>query len=155
MVEENDRVGVVPLSAAENGRSQLSVTVSGIAFAVLFVLGMILGRDTPAGDASDEEWLQWFDDSGNRWQQIIAAVVLTLAAAALVVFVAHLVDRLAAASVRQNVATRVAHSAGLVLAAAIAIGGIAMNYVAAGIEIGELPVPAADVARTASISVSA
>ncbi len=116
---------------------------------MLFVVGMILGRDTPAGDAADDEWLQWFDDSGNRWQQIISAVVLTLAAAALVLFVAHLVDRLAVAGVGQNVATRVAHSAGIVLAAAIAIGGVGMNYVGAGIEIGELPVPSADVTRTA------
>jgi hypothetical protein len=149
MVDYNDDRVVMNRAAADVERSTVWATISGVAFAVLFVVGMILGRDTPAGDAADEEWLQWFDDSGNRWQQIISAVVLTLAAAALVVFVAHLIDRLAVTGVGRSVATRVAHSAGIVLAAAIAIGGVGMNYVGAGIEIGELPVPAADVTRTA------
>jgi hypothetical protein len=130
-------------------RQPLWAMGSGVMFAVLFVVGMIVGRDTPEGDASDEEWLQWFADSGNRWQQVIAALALALAAMALVVFIAHLVHHLDAGNSAGAVATRVAHSAGIVLAAAIAIGGVGMNYVAAGIEIGELPVPAPDVPRTA------
>ena len=136
-------------STGTGHRAPMWAMVSGVLFAVLFVAGMILGRDTPAGDAPDEEWLQWFDDSGNRWQQIIGAMSLALAAMALVVFIAHLVHHLDTGRHAGAVATRVAHGAGLVLAAAIAIGGIGMNYVGAGIEIGELPVPAPDVARIA------
>jgi hypothetical protein len=119
----------------------------GIAFVVLFVVGMLLGRDTPSNDAADQEWTDWFSDSGNRTGQVISAVLLTLAAMAILVFVTGLVRRAALARPERESVT-LARTAGIVLAVAIGLGGIAVNQMGAAIQVGDIPVPSADVLRT-------
>ena len=123
--------------------------LSGIAFAVLFVVGMMLGSDSPASDAPDAEWTAWFDDSGHRTLQIIGAFLMVLAALAFVVFITGVVRRLRAEATVHDGAAQVAYGAGLLLAAAIAIGGVAINQISGAIEFGDLPTPSADILRTA------
>jgi hypothetical protein len=122
---------------------------TGIAFAVLFVLGMLFGPNTPDGNASDAEWTDWYDDGGHRAMQIVSAFLLVLAAVALVIFLALVVRQLRAARPDRDVTAQVVFGGGLVLAAAIAFGGIAMAQMSAAIEIGDIPIPSADVLRTA------
>src|SRR3989337_797662 len=79
------------------GLSDRWTMLSGIAFAVLFIVGMLLGSDTPDPDAPDAEWTAWFDDSGHRTLQVVAMFLMVLAALALVVFITGLAHRLRAA----------------------------------------------------------
>ena len=123
--------------------------LSGIAFAVLFVVGILLGSDSPDSDAPDAEWVAWFDDSGNRTLQCVSLFLMVLAALAFVVFITGLVRRLRAESTVHDGAAQVAHGAGLLLSAAIAIGGVAINQISGAIEFGDLPTPSADILRTA------
>jgi hypothetical protein len=81
--------------------------------------------------------------------QIVSAFLLVLAAVALVIFLALVVRQLRAARPDRDVTAQVVFGGGLVLAAAIAFGGIAMAQMSAAIEIGDIPIPSADVLRTA------
>jgi hypothetical protein len=123
--------------------------LSGLAFAVLFVAGMILGRDTPESDVDDREWTEWFSDSDNRVMQVVSMILITLAAVALVVFVTGLVERLRNPRPRSDMPAQVAYGAGMILATALAFGGVALNQMSAAIEIGDIPIPSPDVLRTA------
>ena len=137
-------------SLAPSGRviADRWTTPSGIAFVVLFVVGLLIGSDSPNPDAPDAEWTAWFDDSGHRTLQIVGALLMVLAALAFVVFITGLVRRLRAETMNDG-AAQVAHGGGILVAAAIAIGGIAINQISAAIEIGDIPIPSPDVLRTA------
>lgn len=122
--------------------------LSGIAFAILFIVGVMLGSDTPEPDAPDAEWTEWFDDGGHRGLQIVSIFLMALAALALVVFITGLVHRLRAASPHHG-AVQLAHGSGMILAAMIAIAGIAINQISGAIEFGDAPIPEADTLRIA------
>jgi hypothetical protein len=122
--------------------------LAGIVFTVGFVAGMLLIANTPEGDAADDEWVRWFDDSGHRAAQIIGMFLLVIAAAAFVVFIVGLIQQLRAASAFHEGANQVALAAGLIFAAAAAIGGVAMGQMSGAIAFGDLPTPAADTLRT-------
>ena len=64
--------------------------LTGIAFAVLFVAGMVVGRDTPDSNAVDAEWTSWFDDSGNRAMQLTSMALLVVSSLLFVVFLTGL-----------------------------------------------------------------
>jgi hypothetical protein len=123
--------------------------IAGLVFFVLFVVGFLLGGGTPEYDASDREWVEWFEDDGNTNVQVVAMFLMVAAAFALVCFVAVLTRQLRATNRPELV--NVAIGAGLVLAAMIVIGGIAMNQVSAAITFGgsngDYPIPRADVLR--------
>jgi hypothetical protein len=123
--------------------------LAGIAFAVVFVAGMIIGRDTPDTDASDDEWVRWFDDSGHRAQQVVSLFLLVIAALLLVVFAVGLVRQLRAASGDRGGSIGIAYSGAIITAVAIAVGGVAVNQISAAVELGDMPEPGADVLRTA------
>jgi hypothetical protein len=137
-------------TATRVGASRLWTMVSGIAFAVLFVAGILVGSDTPDYDADDNEWTDWFSDSGNRWTQIVGMILLVLSAVALVVFIATLVRMLRARPTTASIdAAQIAYGTGLILAASTAFGAVALAQMSAAIEIGDIPVPAPDLLRTA------
>lgn len=68
--------------------------VTAILFAVLFVVGATLPGATPDYDAADAEWVDWFDDSGNRMAMVIGMFLVLVAALALLVFIALAVSKL-------------------------------------------------------------
>ena len=136
------------LAPSGRGTADRSTLPAGIAFVVLFVVGLLIGSDSPNPDAPDAEWTAWFDDSGHRTLQIVGALLMVLAALAFVVFITGFVRRLRAETMNDG-AAQVAHGVGIVVAAAIAIGGIAINQISAAIEIGDIPIPNPDVLRTA------
>lgn len=64
--------------------------IAGLAFVALMLGGFLVGRGTPAYDAPDAEWVEWFDDGGNRAQLVIGVLAGVLASLALVWFSALL-----------------------------------------------------------------
>lgn len=70
----------------ERTRVTQQAGVLGLAFVVLFVAGFVVGGDTPAYDAPDQEWTDWFDDSGNRSLYVVGSFLIVLASLALLSF---------------------------------------------------------------------
>ena len=134
---------------ARRGMSDRWTMLSGIAFAVLFVLGMLVGSDSPDPDAADTEWTAWFSDSGNRAGQIFSLFMLVLAGIAFAIFITGFVRRLRWDPAVNEGAASVASSTGLVVAAMLAVGGVAKNQISGAVEFGDMPVPSAEVLRTA------
>jgi len=60
--------------------------IVGLVFVALMVGGFLVSRGTPAYDAPDVEWIEWFDDSGNRARLVIGVLAGVLASLALVWF---------------------------------------------------------------------
>lgn len=146
-----DDAVTTPASYGDNagGRSWPTVVnAAGVAFAVLFAVGMLMSS-TPDYDAPDEEWTAWFDDGGNRTMQIVSMFLLVLASMAFLVFLAGLVRALRARTTVDDPWVTVVFGAGLMLSAATAIAGIALNQVSAAVTFGgsNYPIPGGDVLR--------
>src|SRR5215210_2817775 len=62
------------------------LALSGVAFAVLFVIGWFAsGGDAPDYQAADSDWTQWADD--NQWNSRIGAFAMLLASFVFLYFV--------------------------------------------------------------------
>jgi hypothetical protein len=137
------------VGGARRDMSDRWTMLTGIAFTVLFVLGMLVGSDSPDPDAPDAEWTEWFSDGGNRGAQIFSLFMLVLAAVAFTVFITGFVRRLRWDPAANESAANLALYAGLVMAAMIAVGGVAKNQISGAVEFGDMPLPSAEVLRTA------
>ncbi len=116
--------------------------VAAIVFAVLFVAGVVVGNNSPDGNDPDAKWVDFYSDSSQQTQDIVAAYLETAAALALVGFAAVAfgsVGGLAAA------ARAFAYTA----AAAFALGRVALATVSAEVKFSSAPINA-DVARAMS-----
>ena len=83
----------------ETGLTRWGGPVSGVLFAILLVAGVLLmNSSTPADDDPDDEFIQFYDDSGNRIEQIVAAYLLAGAGLAFLWFLNHLRRRLTMAA---------------------------------------------------------
>jgi hypothetical protein len=79
----------------ETGLTRWGGPIAGVIFAVLMVAGVLLmNSSTPADDDPDDEFIQFYDDSGNRLEQIVAAYLLAGAGVAFLWFLNHLRRRL-------------------------------------------------------------
>jgi hypothetical protein len=108
---------------------------AGIAFVVLFVVGVFL-INTPDTDAPVDEWQEHFEDSGERVGLIIHGYAWALAGIAFAVFVSGLRERLRAVG---NWLGTLALASGGVFVATLFVAGAATTAVAGGIEFGDLP----------------
>jgi hypothetical protein len=141
------------MTAPANGRPATSSNrwgaIAGIVFVVLLVAGILLSGQTPEYDASDREWVEWFEDDGNTNRQVVSMFLLVASGFALICFLAVLTRQLRASNRPELV--NVAIGAGLVLAALTVVAGIALNQVSAAITFGggdgDYPIPRADVLR--------
>jgi len=120
---------------------------AGVAFFVLFPVGVLFSSNDLDGSDSDAKWHDWFADSGHRTNNIIGIYALVIAAILFVVFAAGLLERLRvgdAPSMLHRVAAGTGILfAGLTMVAAIQLGGISGN-----IAFGDNPVPKdADIMR--------
>jgi hypothetical protein len=109
--------------------------LAGIVFAVCFVVGMMLTGDAPSGDDPDQKIIDYYGDSGHQTTFLIIAYLEVVAAISLVSF-ATLAFRDAGASPL----AAVARASGYLVAAAIALGTIALASVGAGAAIDNSPV---------------
>jgi hypothetical protein len=65
------------------------VGTSGLLFVSLVIIAIAIGT-APEADATDAEILEYYTDSGNQTKQMVAAIILTAAVIALLVFVSGL-----------------------------------------------------------------
>ena len=76
--EQPVRVGSGMSGDLAPGSWQRLLALSGVAFAVLFVVGWFAsGGDAPDYGASDQDWVNWADD--NQWKSRIGAFAMLLA----------------------------------------------------------------------------
>lgn len=109
--------------------------VSGIVFAVLFVLGVML-TNLPSGGESEETVMEFYADSGNRVMVMVAVYLLILAGIAFLCFVSSLHRGLRQAEGDSGSLATVALGGGIVFVAMLYATGSAWGNVAAGIEFG-------------------
>jgi hypothetical protein len=122
--------------------------IAAIVFVVLFVIGFLMSTDTPDTDESNLKWVRYFADSGNRRMIIIGAILFAAAAAAFLVFLGVLRERLRGASTPEWLAT-VVFASGIAFVVMVAATGLGLGSVAASVTFGDAPVPRdADIMRT-------
>jgi hypothetical protein len=123
--------------------------IAAIAFAVLFVVGVLMVSDTPEGDESNAEWLRYYADSDNRRMIVIGAFVLALAALAFLVFLGVLRERLRNTAPGAEWFGTTAFASGLLFVAMLAVATLGTASTSASVEFGDAPVVRdADVLRT-------
>src|SRR5262249_35618131 len=67
---------------------------AGVAFFVLFPVGLLFAGNDLEGKDSDAKWHDWYSDSGHRSGNIIGIYLMIIAAIAFVVFASGLLERL-------------------------------------------------------------
>jgi hypothetical protein len=109
--------------------------ISGIFFVALFVVSF-LSLDTPDGDASDGAWRDYWEDSGNRTQGIVASITMCLAAVCFLWLVAALRRRLADA-----VGTDAAYASGVAAGALMFIASLGAGLIPIGYQLADVKLP--------------
>jgi len=128
--------------------------IAGLVFVVLFVVGWMVGGGTPDYDAPDEEWVNWFADEDNTLSAVAGMFTLALSAVVFVPFLTGLLRRVRRAVTDAEGLPMIALAAGILFSATTVIAAVAINQVAAAIELGgggggDYPIPGADVLRQA------
>lgn len=116
--------------------------VSGIVFAVLFVLGILL-PGLPNSD-EPEAFSDFYADGGNRAMVVISLYLLIFAGIAFLAFAANLYRGLREAEGDSGSLATIALGAGIVFVAMLSSGAAAWANVPAGIEFGGEAQPAND-----------
>jgi hypothetical protein len=100
--------------------------LTGALFVVLVIIAFIpLGGDTPSGDDSAQKVVSFYSDNNGR--EIVAAVVLAIAAGALVFFSAILKGRIEGVLRGRSILPNVVLGGGIVAAAGF-LGGAGMHF---------------------------
>ena len=86
----------------------------GVVFAILVSVAFFVGTDLPIRDASDEAWIAYYQDSGNRREQGISFILVGLAAVCFLLFLGSLRGALARAESEPARMTTGAVGAGVV-----------------------------------------
>lgn len=118
----------------EQGRLERWSPVTGIAFAILFVIGGAFYDRVPSIDASDEAIVAYYTDSDNQLALQIASLVLTLAAVLFIWFVGALAARLRSAEGESSWLSRIVVVSGAASVAVMVVGFLAEGMV---IDIGD------------------
>lgn len=107
------------------------IGIVGVVFVVLFVAGFLLGSGTPAYDAPDQEWTEWFDDDGNRTAAIIGGLLAVLASLALIGFSALVATVLR--DLDRRTAAALVLTSGTAAAVLLAVGTLIASSMAAAL----------------------
>jgi hypothetical protein len=143
------------MEATETRPPTRATAWGGIAFAVLYVGGiMTMISNTPDTSNLDthKEWtavyVKYYADSGNRATALIGAWILIFACIAVVVFGAHLHDRLTTAG--SFTSARLAFAGSVLLASITMVGALAFAWLPGGVEFGDAPAVRGELAYWAS-----
>ena len=60
--------------------------IAGILFAVVLVAGVLVSGDVPTDDDADDEYVEFYEDSGNQTALVCSAYLMVLAGLAFVAF---------------------------------------------------------------------
>jgi hypothetical protein len=132
-------------SAIRDNRWSQWSPASGLAFIVLFVVGMLLFK-TPDKDDTQLQIVGFYADKGNRAQLIIAAYLLVLAGVFFFWFLASLRDRLRVLEGGTGRLTSIVFGSGIVFIAMLMVTAGCFMFVPGEITFGDKGVPP-DVAR--------
>lgn len=106
--------------------SQRLLALSGVVFAVLFLIGWFAsGGDTPDYRAADQDWTEWAED--NQWRSRVGAVAMLLAGSVFLHFAATIRSALGTAETTVRGSTQLARVA--FAGAMIGIAGMATAIV--------------------------
>lgn len=112
---------------------------SGVAFAALFVAGILtLGKLGGSFGDSDETFISYYADSGNRARDIVGAYLLAGAGLSFLWFLSHLRGRLRAAGDEAARLSGVAFVSSIVFVAMLFAAGAALVTVNASLAFGDL-----------------
>jgi len=113
--------------------------IAGIAFVLLFVVGVIFIGDTPDTDATPTEIADFYDDNANQWRIILGFYLWVLAALAFIWFVASLRTSLRPAFEGSRTTAFLTLVAGLTFPVMLMLGAAAIAAVSGAIVFGEVP----------------
>lgn len=116
------------------GRLERWSPLSGIGFAILFVLGGVFYQGVPSIDASDEAIVAYYTDSDNQLKLQASSLVLTLAAVLFIWFVGVLAGRLRSAEGGPGWLSRIVVVSGAASVAVMVVGFLVQGMV---IDIGD------------------
>jgi hypothetical protein len=117
-------------------------SAAGAVFVAAFVAGLMLVNN-PDGDSSPATFAAWYASRGHRVHLILAAILLSLAGLAWIVFVSGLRDRLP-----ENAAVgRIAGACAAATSAMLGVAGTMVAAIPAAMSIGGTPAPGVDLER--------
>jgi len=124
--------------------------LSGIAFVVVYVVGMILVRTPDSNDPAETIAAYYENSKSHRVQMIVAAYVLIAAGLLFLWFLSCLRSRLRVAEGGSGTLSTLAFGAGLIFVGLLSAGALALAAVPASISFAENKVPTgADTIQTA------
>ena len=136
--------GMAPAGVAgDTGTRRWLPALPGLAFVVLFVVGVMIPGNSPSDGDSDSTWTNWYADKGHRITLLLSGFLVVIAAMALMVFLTRLHARVHAGRTGDPlplVATAAA-------AAAMATGAVVYASIPGGMIFGSLPLPNAELLR--------
>lgn len=107
---------------------------SGIGFGVLFLVGWITLTFTWDDNATDQEIIDWYGDSGNRVRQMVGAYLTALAGVAFVVFTTGLTQLIPKAGISRLVRSLSMVFSTLLIAATAAIANASASVEVPGFD---------------------
>lgn len=119
--------------------------IAGIIFAVLLLFG--LASVDPLREATDEELVQWWSESGNQRDTLISLFFMLASIPFFLFFLTSLRARLAAAERHGESLTNFVFAAGICFAAVVLVGDSARGVVAYSVKLGDEPLPGPDTLR--------
>lgn len=134
-----------------NRSTPLSSTLgalAGVGFALLLFFGVFIVD--PLREATDQQLLTWWSDSGKLRDNIISMYMLVAAGPLFLVFLAQLCQRLRSAGESAESWSRLVFGAGVTFAALLAVTAFSRGVVAQSIRFSDEPVPGPDTLRYAT-----
>jgi hypothetical protein len=119
--------------------------LAGVAFALLLLFA--LASVDPLVEATDQELIDWWTDTGNQRATAISTYFFIGAAGCFLVFLAGLRARLAVAEGGAAALTGLAFAAGVCFTAVILVGDIGRGAIAHSVRFGDEPLPGPDTLR--------
>jgi hypothetical protein len=122
----------------DTGLARWGGPVAGVIFVVLLVVGIIMTTEViPEDDDPDAEFIETYDDSSNRVQQIVGAYILAGAGLSFLWFLNHLRRRLSLAPGSEWLGGLMAGS-GVVFVGLLFAGTTAIVMISGSLEFGEM-----------------
>ena len=132
-----NRIGYLP---------ETLTALAGVAFALLLLFA--LASVDPLVEATDQELIDWWADSGNQRDMAFSMYFFIGAAGCFLVFLAGLRARLAVAEGGAGALTGLVFAAGVCFAAVILVGDIGRGAIAHSVRFGDEPIPGPDTLRS-------
>jgi hypothetical protein len=112
---------------------------AGVLAAITFVVGILMGTNSPDSNDSDAKVVAWYADHGHRVTVIVGAFILAFCGLFILWFASGLRQRLRVAEGPEGRLANVALGGGVLLVALLWVGAAALAAIPAGISFGDSP----------------